>query len=136
MDVNLCLIRLCGIFSFTENERQELLNDGEFYHKFPHKESWDYIQHQYYPVFRKFISNGLSQNDKPNQTEFDILTAKDKKLTENYKCEFHSAPGNGFILFIFLLQMSKYFFIRKALELFPWKLGLVIPVANWICFHP
>ncbi len=93
MDVNLCLIKLCGIFSFTENERKALLNNGEFSHQYANKESWDYIQHQYYPVFRKFISNGPSQKDRSYRTEFDILTLKDEKLTENYKCEFHSAPG-------------------------------------------
>jgi hypothetical protein len=93
MNVNLCLIKLCGIFSFTETERKELLSNIEFEHQYANKESWDYIQHQYYPVFRKFISNGPSQKDSSHLTDFDILTAGDKELKRNYKCEFHSAPG-------------------------------------------
>ncbi len=84
MDINLYLLKFCGMFDCAAPQRSLLCSSNLLVRKQileqsdPH--TWQYIHNQYYPSFRRFITNEPSDID-----DFTILSATPELLAGSYR---------------------------------------------------
>lgn len=112
MNANIYILKFCGMFDVDEKQKRELLKSEKFAIKRINADSigdyndWRYVNEQYYPNFRRFISN-----ESPSIDGFTILSDDIILTKKKYNKVLQNAP----------IVSSTVSFIIKSVEIFLFK---------------
>ena len=89
MEIELYILKYCGLFDFDKRQRALLLKSCFFERRKSDADTAAYLHDQYYPFFRPFLSN---ENDDTDQ--FTILTGSLNLPRRNYRCRVKKDSDN------------------------------------------